>query len=62
MNSQECLHGPGSEFLSQYSHLLRYSTVQYIKVKYGQLFRADLDTFPGPRLLDWWPDTVILDR
>ena len=33
MNSQECLFGPGSEFLGQYSHLLR----------------ADLDTFPGPR-------------
>ena len=33
MNSQECLYGPGSEFLSQYSLLLR----------------ADLDTFPGPR-------------
>ena len=33
MNSQECLYGPGSEFLSQYSTLLR----------------ADLDTFPGPR-------------
>ena len=34
MNSQECLFGPGSEFLGQYSHLLR----------------ADLDTFPGPTL------------
>ena len=33
MNSQECLYGPGSEFLSQYSILLR----------------ADLDTFPAPR-------------
>ena len=33
MNSQECLYGPGSEFLSQYNILLR----------------ADLDTFPGPR-------------
>ena len=33
MNSQECLYGPGSEFLSQYSTLLR----------------ADLDTFPAPR-------------
>ena len=50
MNSQECLFGPGSEFLSQYSHLLR----------------ADLDTFPGPRYRHcttvhqalyrlWWP-------
>ena len=33
MNSQECLYGPGSQFLSQYTLLLR----------------ADLDTFPGPR-------------
>ena len=35
MNSQECLFGPGSEFLSQYSHLLRYSTVQYSTVQYS---------------------------
>ena len=62
MNSQECLYGPGSEFLAQYSHLLRYSTVQYSTVQCCHLPRADLDTFPGPRLLDWWPDTVILDR
>ena len=33
MNSQECLFGPGSEFLGQYSHLLRYSTVQYSTVQ-----------------------------
>ena len=46
MNSQECLFGPGSEFLGQYSHLLR----------------ADLDTFPTPRFLDWWPEGVIVDR
>ena len=49
MNSQECLFGPGSEFLGQYSHLLRYSTVQYSTVQYSHLLRADLDTFPGPR-------------
>ena len=45
MNSQECLYGPGSEFLSQYSLLLR----------------ADLDTFPTPKFLDWWPDSIIVD-
>jgi len=46
MNSQECLYGPGSEFLSQYTLLLR----------------ADLDTFPTPRFLNWWPDGIIVDR
>ena len=46
MNSQECLVGPGAEFLAQYSHILR----------------ADLDTFPGPRLLDWWPEGVIVNK
>ena len=46
MNSQECLYGPGSEFLSQYTLLLR----------------ADLDTFPTPRLLGYWPQGIIVDR
>ena len=48
MNSQECLFGPGSEFLGQYSHLLR----------------ADLDTFPTPHLLGYWPGpgSVVVDR
>ena len=62
MNSQECLFGPGSEFLGQYSHLLRYSTVQHSTVQYCHLLRADLDTFPTPRFLDWWPEGVIVDR
>jgi len=46
MNSQECLYGPGSEFLSQYQILLR----------------ADLDTFPTPRLLGYWPQGVVADK
>ena len=46
MNSHECLFGPGSEFLSQYKILLR----------------ADLDTFPTPRLLGYWPEGVIADK
>ena len=46
MNSQECLVGPGSEFLS----------------KYKLLMRVDLDTLPTPRLLGFWPDGVLADR
>jgi len=46
MNSQECLFGPGSEFLSHYQVLLR----------------ADMDTFPTPRLLGFWPEGVIVDK
>jgi len=46
MNSQECLFGPGSEFLSHYKVLLR----------------ADMDTFPTPRLLGFWPEGVIVDK
>ena len=46
MNSQECLFGPGSEFLSQYKVLLR----------------ADLDTLPTPRLLGYWPEGVVADK
>ena len=46
MNSQECLFGPGSEFLAHYKILLR----------------ADLDTFPTPHLLGYWPEGVIADK
>ena len=46
MNSQECLFGPGSEFLRHYAVLLR----------------ADMDTFPTPRLLGFWPEGVIADK
>ena len=46
LNSQECLYGEGSEFLAQYTLLLR----------------ADLDTFPTPRFLDWWPEGIIVDK
>ena len=46
MNSQECLFGPGSEFLAQYTLLLR----------------ADLDTFPTPHMLNYWPvGGVVVD-
>ena len=45
MNSQECLYGPGSEFLADYDLLLR----------------ADLDTFPTPHMLDYWPQGVVVD-
>ena len=45
-NSMECLVGPGTDFLSYYDVLLR----------------ADLDTFPAPKLLDWWPTGVVVDR
>ena len=46
MNSQECLYGPGSEFLSQYTLLLR----------------ADLDTLPTPGFLGYWPQGIIVDK
>ena len=45
MNSQECLYGDGSEFLSQYTLLLR----------------ADLDTFPTPHMLSYWPKGIVVD-
>ena len=45
MNSQECLYGPGSEFLSQFTLLLR----------------ADLDTIPTPGFLGYWPRGIIVD-
>jgi len=46
MNSQECLYGPGSQFLAHYQVLLR----------------ADMDTFPTPRLLGFWPKGVLVDK
>merc|ERR1719342_998762 len=45
MNGQECLYGPGTDFLSQYTLLLR----------------ADLDTFPTPHMLGYWPKGVVVD-
>ena len=46
MNSQECLVGPGTDFLADYKLLLR----------------ADLDTFPTPRFRGLWPEGVLVDR
>ena len=45
MNSQECLIGPGTEFLADYRILLR----------------ADMDTFPTPRFRGFWPEGVLVD-
>ena len=45
MNSQECLIGPGTDFLADYKILLR----------------ADMDTFPTPRFRGFWPDGVLVD-
>ena len=42
MNSMDCIIGPGTEFLGKYKLLLR----------------ADVDTFPLPYLLGFWPDQV----
>ena len=46
MNSQECLVGPGTDFLADYKLLLR----------------ADMDTFPTPRFRGLWPEGVLVDR
>jgi len=46
MNSQECLIGPGTEFLGNYKVLLR----------------ADMDTFPTPRFRGFWPEGVLVDK
>ena len=46
MNSQECLVGPGTDFLADYRILLR----------------ADMDTFPTPRFRGLWPEGVLVDR
>ena len=45
MNSQECLIGPGTDFLADYRILLR----------------ADMDTFPTPRFRGFWPEGVLVD-
>merc|ERR1712107_587139 len=45
MNSQECLIGPGTDFLADYKILLR----------------ADMDTFPTPRFRGFWPEGVLVD-
>ena len=42
MNSMDCIIGPGTEFLEEYRLLLR----------------ADIDTFPLPYLLGFWPKQV----
>ena len=46
MNSQECLVGPGTDFLASYRLLLR----------------ADLDTFPTPRFRGLWPQGVYVSK
>ena len=55
MNSQECLFGPGSEFLGQYSHLLRYSTVQYSTVQYSTATCSGRTSTPSPARGKHWP-------
>jgi len=47
LNSQECL------FNEETSKFL---------LKYKILIRADLDTFPTPKLIDYWPEDVICNR
>ena len=46
LNSQECLFNPAASFLQHYRLLLR----------------ADLDTFPTPAMLGYWPQDVICNR
>lgn len=46
LNSQECLFNPQAEFL----------------LKYRILLRADLDTFPTPSMVNYWPKDVICNR
>jgi len=46
MNSIDCNSGPGTEFLEGYRMLLR----------------ADIDTFPTPKFLDFWPDQLLINR
>ena len=46
MNSLDCNIGPGTEFLDEYKLLLK----------------ADIDTFPTPHLLGFWPDQVLVNR
>lgn len=47
LNSQECLSNR--------------NTSQFL-LKYRILIRADLDTFPTPRLIDYWPSDVVCNR
>ena len=44
MNSVDCNFGPGTDFLEEYKLLLK----------------ADIDTFPTPYLLGWWPKQVVM--
>ena len=46
LNSQECLFNNASNFLKSYKILIR----------------ADLDTFPTPRMVGYWPKDVICNR
>jgi len=46
LNSQECLFNNASRFLRSYKILLR----------------ADLDTFPTPKMVGYWPKDVICNR
>jgi hypothetical protein len=46
MNSIDCIIGPGTDFLNEYKILLR----------------ADIDTFPTPYLLGFWPEQVVVNR
>jgi len=46
LNSQECLFNDASKFLKSYKIVIR----------------ADLDTFPTPRMVGYWPKDVICNR
>ncbi|XP_023347024.1 uncharacterized protein LOC111715861 isoform X2 [Eurytemora carolleeae] len=46
INSHECLVNPNSGFLTKYSHILR----------------ADIDTFPTPGIVGFWPDKVLANK
>lgn len=46
LNSQECLFNPAAAFL----------------LSYRVLIRADLDTFPTPAMLGYWPTDIICNR
>ena len=46
MNSLDCNFGPGTDFLEEYKLLLK----------------ADIDTFPTPFLLGFWPEQVVVNR
>ena len=82
MNSQECLVGPGTEFLGGYKVLLRFMSLISALPYRGQTWptwplmacyfsvivliinmdRADMDTFPTPGLLGFWPEGVLLNN